>query len=148
MIYKIKKIKRFQNEGEIRDVKGQKWCCFSLDDFLINKYVFVPGGLFHPADDRQEVAFRYAVDRINADRTILPRSRLSAQIERISPQDSFHASKRGESTWKFNFNNRWWSSYIIMLVFYSTIRLGAQCAVFSLRLIFNAIFNAAFTWHC
>nr|CAD7589586.1 unnamed protein product [Timema genevievae] len=52
------------------------------------------GGLFHPADDRQEVAFRYAVERINADRTILPRSRLSAQIEKISPQDSFHASKR------------------------------------------------------
>jgi ionotropic kainate glutamate receptor 2 len=54
------------------------------------------GGLFHPADDRQEVAFRYAVERINDDRSILPRSRLSAQIERISPQDSFHASKRGE----------------------------------------------------
>ncbi|XP_066999463.2 glutamate receptor ionotropic, kainate 2 isoform X3 [Anabrus simplex] len=52
------------------------------------------GGLFHPADDRQEVAFRYAVERINADRNILPRSRLSAQIEKISPQDSFHASKR------------------------------------------------------
>ncbi|XP_065349396.1 glutamate receptor ionotropic, kainate 2 isoform X2 [Cloeon dipterum] len=52
------------------------------------------GGLFHPADDRQEVAFKYAVDRINADRTILPRSKVTAQIERISPQDSFHASKR------------------------------------------------------
>ncbi|XP_071450570.1 glutamate receptor ionotropic, kainate 2 isoform X3 [Hetaerina americana] len=52
------------------------------------------GGLFHPADDRQEVAFRYAVERINLDRGLLPRSRLSAQIERISPQDSFHASKR------------------------------------------------------
>ncbi|XP_049781525.1 glutamate receptor ionotropic, kainate 2 isoform X4 [Schistocerca cancellata] len=52
------------------------------------------GGLFHPADDRQEVAFRYAVDRLNADRSVLPRSRLSAQIEKISPQDSFHASKR------------------------------------------------------
>ncbi|XP_014247018.1 glutamate receptor ionotropic, kainate 2-like isoform X3 [Cimex lectularius] len=52
------------------------------------------GGLFHPADDKQEIAFKYAVERINADRTILPRSRLSAQIEKISPQDSFHASKR------------------------------------------------------
>ncbi|XP_063242515.1 glutamate receptor ionotropic, kainate 2 [Bacillus rossius redtenbacheri] len=52
------------------------------------------GGLFHPADDRQEVAFRYAVERINDERSILPRSRLSAQIEKISPQDSFHASKR------------------------------------------------------
>jgi glutamate receptor, ionotropic, invertebrate len=54
------------------------------------------GGLFHPEDDRQEVAFKYAVDRINADRSVLPRSRLTAQIERISPQDSFHASKRGQ----------------------------------------------------
>lgn len=52
------------------------------------------GGLFHPTDDHQEIAFRYAVDKINSDRTILPRSKLLAQIERISPQDSFHASKR------------------------------------------------------
>ncbi|XP_054269961.1 glutamate receptor ionotropic, kainate 2 isoform X1 [Macrosteles quadrilineatus] len=52
------------------------------------------GGLFHPADDKQETAFRYAVERINTDNTILPRSRLSAQVEKISPQDSFHASKR------------------------------------------------------
>jgi ionotropic kainate glutamate receptor 2 len=52
------------------------------------------GGLFHPGDSNQEIAFRYAVEKINADRTILPRSKLSAQIERILPQDSFHASKR------------------------------------------------------
>ncbi|XP_011304733.1 glutamate receptor ionotropic, kainate 2 isoform X6 [Fopius arisanus] len=52
------------------------------------------GGLFHPLDDKQAVAFRYAVEKINAIRHILPRSRLSAQIEQISPQDSFHASKR------------------------------------------------------
>lgn len=62
---------------------------------LLFRYV---GGLFHPADDKQEVAFRYAVERINADNSILPRSRLSAQVEKISPQDSFHASKRGSST--------------------------------------------------
>ncbi|XP_076391786.1 kainate-type ionotropic glutamate receptor subunit 1D isoform X3 [Megachile rotundata] len=52
------------------------------------------GGLFHPSDDKQEVAFRYAVEKINANRDILPKSRLSAQIEQIKPQDSFHASKR------------------------------------------------------
>ncbi|EGK96607.1 AGAP000801-PB, partial [Anopheles gambiae str. PEST] len=51
-------------------------------------------GLFHPDDDHQEIAFRYAVEKINSDRTILPRSKLLAQIERISPQDSFLASKR------------------------------------------------------
>lgn len=53
------------------------------------------GGLFHPEDEKQEVAFRYAVERVNADRAILPRAKLLAQVETISPQDSFHASKRG-----------------------------------------------------
>lgn len=62
---------------------------------LIWMYDF-PGGLFHPSDDKQEVAFRYAVEKINANRDILPKSRLSAQIEQIKPQDSFHASKRGK----------------------------------------------------
>lgn len=52
--------------------------------------------MFHPADDKQEIAFRYAVEKINSDRTILPRSKLSAQIEKMSPQDSFHASKKGK----------------------------------------------------
>lgn len=56
---------------------------------------FSIGGLFHPADDKQEIAFRYAVEKINSDKTILPRSKLSAQIEKMSPQDSFHASKKG-----------------------------------------------------
>lgn len=59
-------------------------------------YYFAPGGLFHPSDDHQELAFRQAVERINADRSILPRSKLVAQIERISPFDSFHAGKRGK----------------------------------------------------
>ncbi|XP_012273725.1 glutamate receptor ionotropic, kainate 2 isoform X1 [Orussus abietinus] len=52
------------------------------------------GGLFHESDEKQMVAFRYAADKINGNRDILPRSRLSAQIEQISPQDSFHAYKR------------------------------------------------------
>uniref|UniRef100_A0AAR5QFC0 Glutamate receptor 1 n=1 Tax=Dendroctonus ponderosae TaxID=77166 RepID=A0AAR5QFC0_DENPD len=52
------------------------------------------GGLFHPTDDKQEIAFRYAIEKINSDRTILTRSKLQAQIEKIPPQDSFHASKK------------------------------------------------------
>ncbi|XP_011503888.1 PREDICTED: glutamate receptor ionotropic, kainate 1-like, partial [Ceratosolen solmsi marchali] len=52
------------------------------------------GGLFHSIDNKQEIAFRYAVEKINGNRNILPKSRLSAQIEEITPQDSFHASKR------------------------------------------------------
>jgi hypothetical protein len=55
------------------------------------------GGLFDLAESKQEVAFRYAVDRVNSNRKILPDSSLSAQLEKIPPQDSFHASKRGKN---------------------------------------------------
>lgn len=46
----------------------------------------------------QEIAFRFAVDRVNADRDVLPKTRLTAQMERIPPQDSFYAAKQG--TWQ------------------------------------------------
>ncbi|KAF2364828.1 Ionotropic glutamate receptor L-glutamate and glycine-binding domain [Trinorchestia longiramus] len=52
------------------------------------------GGIFDPYDQRQELAFRYAVERVNQDRSILVRSALHAQIERLPADDSFHASKR------------------------------------------------------
>ncbi|XP_045135924.1 glutamate receptor ionotropic, kainate 2-like isoform X4 [Portunus trituberculatus] len=52
------------------------------------------GGLFDPEDERQEVAFRYAVDAINSDRTLLAHARLSAQIEVIPPNDSFRGSRK------------------------------------------------------
>ena len=48
-------------------------------------------------DTIQEIAFRYAVDRVNSEREVLPRSRLTAQIERIPQQDSFYVSKQGMS---------------------------------------------------
>ena len=44
----------------------------------------------------EEIAFKYAVDHINRNRDLLPRSRVMAQIERVPPHDSFYASKRGE----------------------------------------------------
>ncbi len=59
---------------------------------------FFSGGLFDLAESKQEVAFRYAVERVNANRKILSQSLLSAIIEKIPPQDSFHASKRGKNT--------------------------------------------------
>merc|ERR1719447_813776 len=52
------------------------------------------GGLFDMKDTVQEIAFRYAVDRVNSEREVLPRSRLTAQIERIPQEDSFYASKQ------------------------------------------------------
>ncbi|XP_055926547.1 glutamate receptor ionotropic, kainate 2-like isoform X1 [Argiope bruennichi] len=55
--------------------------------------VIIIGGLFENFDDDREMAFRYAVDRINADDAVLPKSKLSAKIERLKPQSSFHAAK-------------------------------------------------------
>ena len=55
-------------------------------------------------DTVQEIAFRYAVDKVNHDQKILPRTRLMAQIERIPPHDSFYASKQGKDLVNFNFH--------------------------------------------
>jgi len=52
------------------------------------------GGLFEEANSIEEVAFKYAVDHINRNSNLLPRSRVMAQIERVPTGDSFYASKR------------------------------------------------------
>ena len=53
------------------------------------------GGLFDVAGDLEETALRQAVDRVNADPTLFPSSRISATIEKVPVGDSFHASKKG-----------------------------------------------------
>ncbi|KAF4517319.1 hypothetical protein B566_EDAN007271 [Ephemera danica] len=60
------------------------------------------GGLLDSADKQQTVSFRNAVERINDDKSLLPRSRLVAQLENISPDDSFHTSKRACHLLKLN----------------------------------------------
>lgn len=43
-----------------------------------------------------EVAFRYAVYKINRDKTLLPRTTLVYDIQYVPEDDSFHASKKGK----------------------------------------------------
>lgn len=43
-----------------------------------------------------EAAFRYAVARINDDKTLLPDTQLEYEVAYVSPSDSFRASKLGE----------------------------------------------------
>lgn len=66
------------------------------------------GGLFHPNDVNQENVFKHAIHDVNGNRHILSRSNLSGQIEKVSPQDSFHASKRG----KYNILYAYSSKYV------------------------------------
>ncbi|GFT15003.1 uncharacterized protein TNCV_4315901 [Trichonephila clavipes] len=69
-------------------------------DYVRQTNVFVQqfgyGGLFDTEDDEQELAFRIAVDRINADTSVLPRSRLVALVEKVGVDDSFRATKKGK----------------------------------------------------
>lgn len=56
------------------------------------------GALF-TEDEREsqtELAFKYAVYRINRDRTLLPNATLLYDIQYIPSGDSFHASKKGK----------------------------------------------------
>nr|CAD7443800.1 unnamed protein product [Timema bartmani] len=53
------------------------------------------GGVFHPeSNDHQDVAFQYAVERINMDSYLLPHSRLERHIANVSFVDSFTTGKR------------------------------------------------------
>ena len=59
------------------------------------------GGIFEtpeggpPSDE--EVAFKFAVNNINRNRTLLPNTTLTYDIQRISAYDSFEASRKGET---------------------------------------------------
>lgn len=52
------------------------------------------GSRIHEDDLEAEIAFRYAVQRINRDRNILPNTTLVYDIQYVGKDDSFHAAKR------------------------------------------------------
>ena len=53
------------------------------------------GGIFEHAYHGQEVVFKYAVEKINARRDLLPYTKLTYDIRRVPQDDSFLASKKG-----------------------------------------------------
>lgn len=56
--------------------------------------ICLTGGLFEAGDESLEHAFRFAVDRVNTNSRLLPQTRLSSHVERLTRSDSFQASKR------------------------------------------------------
>ncbi|KAG1662337.1 Glutamate receptor ionotropic, kainate 2 [Nymphon striatum] len=60
------------------------------------------GGAFETIDEELIKSFGYAVDGVNANHSLLPRTRLSAQIKRLEPQNSFNASKEAGKTLWYN----------------------------------------------
>lgn len=56
-------------------------------------------GVLFTEDQREsptELAFKYAVYRINKDHSILPNTTLVYDIQYVPREDSFHASKKGK----------------------------------------------------
>ncbi|XP_040071934.1 glutamate receptor ionotropic, kainate 2 isoform X2 [Ixodes scapularis] len=51
------------------------------------------GGLFDATSNDHERAFTYALERINLNNDVLPRTTLSAIFQNLKPRDSFQASK-------------------------------------------------------
>ena len=61
---------------------------------------FITGGIFREdqKDSSVELAFKYAVLRLNRDRTLLPNTTLVYDIQYVPKDDSFRTSKRGKET--------------------------------------------------
>lgn len=63
--------------------------------------VFPPaGGIFESIESgpsgAEELAFKFALNTINRNRTLLPNTTLTYDIQRINIFDSFEASRKGE----------------------------------------------------
>lgn len=74
--------------------------------------LFFPGGIFEQTDgpvslvSAEELAFKFAVNNINRNRTLLPNTTLTYDIQRINIYDSFEASRKGE--WPLACLKRFW----------------------------------------
>lgn len=57
------------------------------------------GGVFEAAENEpanvEELAFKFAVSSINRNRSLMPNTTLTYDIQRTAPFDSFDASQRG-----------------------------------------------------
>lgn len=62
---------------------------------------FYTGGIFETLENEpisvEELAFKFAVTNINRNRTLMPNTTLTYDIQRINLFDSFEASRRGKN---------------------------------------------------
>lgn len=72
---------------------------FLLTSVFFFSFFFVPGGIFECVESgpmgAEELAFRFAVNTINRNRTLLPNTTLTYDTQKINLYDSFEASKKG-----------------------------------------------------
>lgn len=67
------------------------------DAYQVNLFVILfslSGAIFRDNEEEQETAFRFAIEKINDDATVLPGVTLVAHVERVSAGDSFGTEKK------------------------------------------------------
>lgn len=66
------------------------------------------GGIFETLENEpisvEELAFKFAVTNINRNRTLMPNTTLTYDIQRINLFDSFEASRRGRNVFTYAFH--------------------------------------------
>lgn len=73
---------------------------YSDEEVNNTSHLFVStGGIFETVENEpvniEELAFKFAVTNINRNRTLMPNTTLTYDIQRINLFDSFEASRRG-----------------------------------------------------
>ena len=58
--------------------------------------MFSAGGIFEHEFRGQEVVFKYAVEKVNSRRDVLPYTKLTYDIQECPTDDSFLAARKGE----------------------------------------------------
>lgn len=78
--------------SEINQTPYLLTCCLAL-------FILVKGGIFETRENEpvsmDELAFKFAVTSINRNRTLMPNTTLTYDIQRVNLFDSFEASRRG-----------------------------------------------------
>ena len=99
--------------------------------------VVLPGGLFDDTEDATvESAFRYALLRINQDRTLLPDTRIVYDIQHLPAQNSFIAAKKGQHP---GFTSSYLENVILEIFGYIFISVGSliHLAIFGPQTFFD-----------
>lgn len=91
---------------QICDLETKKNTAEGMDRWTLWKVLLSPfsppvGGIFETLENEpisvEELAFKFAVTNINRNRTLMPNTTLTYDIQRINLFDSFEASRRGEN---------------------------------------------------
>jgi len=84
-----------------QEVAIQSSCSLLIFFFFFFFSCWPSGGIFESIESgpsgAEELAFKFALNTINRNRTLLPNTTLTYDIQRINIFDSFEASRKGES---------------------------------------------------